>query len=98
VEDVVSKPNEPLRGPKYRSRAFQEYLLQQTPERVKEILAAESAYNELRHDPGSIAAAAERIMGDTLTGFEDKPAGMTGRLDPLEDPLLPLYRAGSSRE
>jgi hypothetical protein len=92
------KQNQPLRGPKYRSRAFQEYLLRQTPERAAEIIASEGHYNELRSEPGSVAAAAERIHADSMVGFEDKPAGVTGRLDPLQDPLLPLYRAGSSHE
>jgi hypothetical protein len=95
---MKTSTNQPLRGPKYRSRAFQEYLLQQTPERAAEILAGEQKFNELRADPGGVAAAAERVHEDSMFGAEDKPAGITGRLDPLEDPLLPLYRAGPSHE
>jgi hypothetical protein len=60
-------PNAPLRGPKYRSRAFQEYLLRQTPERAAEIIAAERGYNELHDDPGSVAQAAELQYHGDLT-------------------------------
>ncbi|HWX31232.1 MAG TPA: hypothetical protein VNZ53_27810 [Steroidobacteraceae bacterium] len=60
-------PNTPLRGPAYRSRAFQEYLLQQTPERAAEIMAAEQEYNELRADPGSVGAASELQYREDLT-------------------------------
>ena len=68
------KPNKPLRGPKYRSRVFQEYLLEQTPERAAEILAGERGYNELRADPGSVGAAAERDLVESMLGPEVVPA------------------------
>ena len=77
----MSKDNKPLRGHKYRSRAFQAYLLEQTPERRAEILAGERAFGDLRKDPGSLSAASERVMGETFIGYEDKPAGITDRLD-----------------
>lgn len=50
----------PLRGPKYRGRVFQEYLLQQTPERRAEISAAECTFAYSRHHQHSAASAAER--------------------------------------
>lgn len=58
--------NKPLRGPKYRSRAFQEYLLAQSPERVAEIVRGESSYNDMRDDPGSLAAASERDHAELM--------------------------------
>jgi hypothetical protein len=69
---VNVQTNKPLRGPKYRSRAFQEYLLRQTPERAAEILAGERFFNELHADQGSVAAAAERVYQETLEGPESK--------------------------
>jgi hypothetical protein len=76
-----TRPNEPLRGPRYRSRAFQEYLLRQPPERAAEILAAEHAFNELQQDPGSVAGAAEELYHFDLTDTVpvDAPAGITDR-------------------
>lgn len=63
----------PLRGPKNRSRAFQEYLLRQTPERAAAIMVGEKAFNELTSDKGSVAQAAERdyaeIMESTAGNF-----------------------------
>lgn len=49
----------PLQGPKYRGRVFQEYLLQQTPERRAEILAGERTFAYSRHQH-SASSAAER--------------------------------------
>jgi hypothetical protein len=73
------KPNEPLRGPKYRSRVFQEYLLQQAPERAAEILAGEQTFNKLREDPGSVAAVAERdFLVDMTTPAEWVDIGAAG--------------------
>ena len=92
--------NKPLRGPKYRSRAFQEYLLRQTPEQAAKIVAAEDVFNGLRKDPGSVAGASEALYNHDLNDRvpEDSPAGITDRMDLLEDPLLPLHRGGSSHE
>jgi hypothetical protein len=64
--------NKPLRGPKYRSRAFQEYMLRQPPERAQEILADELAFNELRADPNCLAQAAEREYAEDMAGPESK--------------------------
>ena len=50
----------PLRGPKYRSRIFQEYLLRQTPKRRAEISAAEYTFTYSHHQQHSAASAAER--------------------------------------
>lgn len=71
--------NKPLRGPKYRSRTFQEYLLRQEPVRAAEIMNGERAYNELVKDPGSPQAIAEALYHDDLTMPVpvDLPAGKT---------------------
>lgn len=84
--------NKPLRGPKYRSRIFQAYLLRQTPERAAEILAGERAFGDLQKDPGSTAMAAEREHGDMLLGYEEKAAGsQTSTEIDLSHGRVPVY-------
>jgi hypothetical protein len=71
----MTKDTKPLRGSKYRSRAFQEYLLRQSPERRAEILAGERRFTDLRESPHCLAAAAERDYAQDLLGPESKLPG-----------------------
>lgn len=58
----------PYFGPTKRSRAYQAYLLRQTPERRAELMANEAAYDDLRASPGSIHTAAERDFAEVMAG------------------------------
>jgi hypothetical protein len=66
---------EPLRGPRYRSRLFQEYFLRQSPERQAQISAGERAFTSLRSSEHGVAAAAERDFAQDLAGLESKLEG-----------------------
>lgn len=66
-----TRTNAPLRGPVRRSRAFQEYLLRQTPERRAEIVAGERDYEKAQAVPSGPKAARERDFDESMRGFED---------------------------
>jgi hypothetical protein len=81
----------PLRGPKYRSRAFQEYLLEQSPERAEQILAAEAQFTRAQSEPHGVAAALCRDYEEQMRGPRDGPAddadGMSGARVPWIDKI-----------
>lgn len=64
---MYMKVQKPLRGHKHRTRSFQEYLLEQPPERRAEILAAEHQFNLDRNAPGSATLQAIVQYNEDLT-------------------------------
>lgn len=66
-----------IKKPKYRSSVFHAYLEQQTPERRRELIAAETAFEDERRarEKTDGIDPAERDGLEGMYGYEDRPAG-----------------------
>jgi hypothetical protein len=92
------KQNQPVRGPKYRSRIFEEYLSRQSPERFAEIVRGEAMYGDLTADEHSLKRAAERQLEECMSGLEEKPAGTKTATDiDVAHDYVPVYGSNGWR-